>query len=429
MIRLTFYVKGFPPQETGGPAEVACHLVRELVRSDQVDLTLVVQTDSTEEEIHTAAGAGDRLTVIRLPYYPTLREIPALRRVARAFLAADVVHFNEFPFRHMPLLLVAKLRGRPIVLSLHGLISREIGTFLGPSYPVTIPLGGGELRIPPPRVARRALRAAYRWFSDTWTAIVAPSEALKQEATSQEGFDPSRFVVIAHGAPHRSSSAAEAASSGAAPRVLFVGKLEAIKGPDLLFEALDHLRKDGAEIDVSVVGTGSLEPQLRATAERLGPHRIAFHGLRRGDALDPLFASADIVVIPSRQETLSLVALEAMAAGRPILATRVGGIPEIVHEPRNGLLVAPESDAIAEGLRYLIEHPAVRVGMRKANLADAGSRSWTGVAARYLGLYGKLISDATSSGSASRRARTHHRRPRSTIRQTQSAAGEGLRRS
>ena len=400
-IRVVLYVRGFPPRETGGPVEVAAHLSSGLLACDGLHLTLVVQTDSTEPEIRDALGRPHNLDVIRLPYFPTVRELSGLRRAARAFASADVIHFNEFPFRHMPLVVLAKARGVPLVFSMHGLVSREIHDFLGPSYPLILGDGRGSTRVRIPPVARFALLSAYRSLSRMWTAVVVPSEALKRQATSLERLAPSRISVIPHGVEALEGTKPQDARRAGPPRLLFVGKLEAVKGPDLLLEALGCLRATGIQAETSLVGAGSMEATLRDQATRLGLERIAFLGVRRGVELQSLYAACDIVVVPSREESLSLVVLEAMAAGRPILATNVGGIPEIVHEPRNALLVPPDPEALAAGLAQLIGRPGLRASMAEANREDARRRSWPSTVERYLELYSRLLPEARVAAGSS----------------------------
>lgn len=390
-MRLVLYVKGFPPRETGGPVEVAFHVARELLRARNIHVTLVVQTDSTEEEVRGLLGGGDHLEILRLPYYPSARELRAVLPLVRAFASADLIHFNEFPFRHLPLIVLGKARGVPVVFSLHGPLSQEMDAFLGPSYPLTFGEGDRSVRVPMPRIAIRALRAAYQSFSRAWTAVIVPSEALKKTATSVDRVPWDRLSAIPHGVEPPAAQARVATPHSGPPRVLFVGKLEPVKGPDLLLEAVDRLVVAGIPLDVSLVGGGSLEAELRTRATELRSGRVTFLGVRRGRDLDPLYAAADIVVVPSRQESLSMVVLEAMAAGCPILATDVGGIPEIAHEPRNALLVRPDPDALAGGLRRLIEEPSLRASMAEANRLDARQRTWAVVVDRYVSLYRALL--------------------------------------
>lgn len=399
LTRLVLYVRGFPPRETGGPPEVAFHLVRELVRGRGFHLTLVVQTDSTEAEIRDRVGACDGLVVLRLPYYPTPREVLDLRGVLRAFASADIIHFNEFPFRHFPLIVLAKVRGVPVVFSMHGLVSREVRTFLGPEYPVTVQEGNASLRVRLPRGAIRALLSLYRSFARAWSAVIVPSEALLRDATSMEQFPSARISVIPHGVDLPESVSRIPGSHAGPLRILFVGKLEPVKGPDLLLDAVGRLLREGIHVDLSIVGAGSMEGRLRAQTKALGLDRAAFLGPRRGKDLESLYAASDLVVVPSRHETLSLVVLEAMAAGRPILATNVGGIPETARQPRNALLVPPDSEALADSLRRLIQQPALREAMALANLADAGRRSWPNVIDRYVEVYGTLLSPSRAAAT------------------------------
>ncbi len=120
-IRVVLYVKGFPTTETGGPVVVVYNLVKEWLRTGAAEVTLIVQTDSGEEEVREALGQPSGLTVIRLGYSPSAEDVRTLRRVLRAFRNADVVQFNEFPIRLMGYVILAKARGIPAIYSSHGL--------------------------------------------------------------------------------------------------------------------------------------------------------------------------------------------------------------------------------------------------------------------------------------------------------------------
>jgi len=95
--------------------------------------------------------------------------------------------------------------------------------------------------------------------------------------------------------------------------------------------------------------------------------------------------------VPSRYEAFGIVVLEAMAAGRPLVATSVGGIPEIVNAPRNAILVAPEATSIAAGIRRLASDPDLGRRMAVANREDVASFSWSRIAPRYLELFRELL--------------------------------------
>lgn len=142
--------------------------------------------------------------------------------------------------------------------------------------------------------------------------------------------------------------------------VLYAGRLLPAKGPDVLLEALSRLPVNGMPIKVLIAGDGPLEESLRKQVAVSSLERqVAFLGLRKDIAL--LLNLADLVVLPSRWEGLPMILLEAMAARRPIIAAKVGGVPEVVQHGLNGWLVPPEDPiALAKGMDVLIKSPGLR---------------------------------------------------------------------
>lgn len=390
MMRIVLYAKGFPPREYGGPVMAAYHLLRGLLRSEGVHVTLFVQTGCTQDEILSSLGRPSNLDVIRLRYYLSLNDLTIPSLAARPIREADVVHFNSFPFRHLSLLLFAKMRGVPTVFRVGGLLSGEIETVFGPAYPLIVATPKRRLRMRYPRSLARLLFGLYRWTAPRWTGVIMNSHGLKHRASMQENFDPTRIWIIPNGIDARIPPPSLPAPQDRRIRVLFVGKLEKVKGPDLLLSALDALKDGGVEVDLSIAGSGSMEAELRERAGDLKPHRTTFHGFRYGADLMDLYDSADIVVVPSRFESFPFVILEAMVAGRPIIATAVGGVPEVIRVPRNGLLVDPDPEALAQAIRVLANDPELRASMHKANCADVRQYSWESVVGRYLDVYERV---------------------------------------
>jgi glycosyltransferase involved in cell wall biosynthesis len=142
--------------------------------------------------------------------------------------------------------------------------------------------------------------------------------------------------------------------------VLCVAALFERKGIDVLLRALSSLSDEEPVPRVWIVGDGPERPRLERLAARLGvDDRVRFLG-RRDDVAD-LLTACDVYVQPSRHEGLGVAALEAMAAGRPVVASRTGGLAESVVHERTGLLVPAEDPAaLAESLARLLEDPALR---------------------------------------------------------------------
>lgn len=171
------------------------------------------------------------------------------------------------------------------------------------------------------------------------------------------------------------------ARDDARPLALFVGRLTHQKNVDLLLRAVAAL-EPGLRPRVALAGDGPLHDELQSTVRRLQlDDDIRFLG-ERSDARE-LMQAADFVVLPSRDEGLSNVVLEAMAAGRPVMATRVGGNPELVKDGVTGLLFdSGDVDALAQALRRLAADPGLRARMGEAARARIADRYSPAVLAR-----------------------------------------------
>jgi len=153
------------------------------------------------------------------------------------------------------------------------------------------------------------------------------------------------------------------ALAGNASDIVFVGELRALKGVDVLLEAVALLRGRGRALTVSLVGDGPDAGSFRAQVTRLGlDDAVHFHGaLPTRQAL----AQGRLVVVPSRAESLPYVVLEA-AACKPLIATRVGGIPEIFGKLADELVPPDDAAALAQALARYYENPEHAAVMTRA---------------------------------------------------------------
>jgi len=205
-------------------------------------------------------------------------------------------------------------------------------------------------------------RTCFNWAH----AIIAVSNAVKQHLVGQ-GMAADRITVVHNGVDLRAMSRADESAAvkemwhvpPGAPVLITVGRLTPKKGHRDLLAALAKLVGDPrwGDLRLLIVGTGALLSELAREAQRLGlAERVIFAGFQR-DVL-PFLQAADIFVLPSIQEGLSLSALEAMALGKPVVACRVGGTPEVVVDGRTGVLVSPgEPEELASALERLLEDP------------------------------------------------------------------------
>jgi glycosyltransferase involved in cell wall biosynthesis len=167
-----------------------------------------------------------------------------------------------------------------------------------------------------------------------------------------------------------------------------VARLAEVKGQRVLLAALTELDADAVLVGGDLERDGGYEAELRAEAGRRGvSERVVFAGQR--DDVPGLIAGCDVLCLPSSVEGLPLVVLEAMAQSRPVVATAVGGTPELVLDGETGLLVPPgDAGALARALGTVLRDPELA-----RRLGEAGRRrvlasfSLSAMTDRVLGLY------------------------------------------
>jgi len=234
-------------------------------------------------------------------------------------------------------------------------------------------------------------RLLFRWLSPRiWCgarAVVANSQGLRRLALCCAPEQP--IEIIPNGVD------TDAFRPG--PRV--DGPLHAVcaarliprKGIAHLIDAIGML--PAADVRLTLVGEGSQESELRAQVERLGlAGRVRFAGRLPHEQMPVAYAEADVFVLPSLNEGMSNTALEALAAGLPLILTDTGGTEELLHHDRNGVVVPMRSaDAIAEALaRYVADADLVaRHGAASRRIAEG--MSWQIVADAYADMYEKSL--------------------------------------
>jgi len=156
--------------------------------------------------------------------------------------------------------------------------------------------------------------------------------------------------------------------------LLFVGRIEQIKGLDLLLKTLSSF--DTNDIELVIAGEGSDTKRLASLSEEFGISDITyFVGRVPHEQLPVLYSDSDLLVLPSEYESLSFVVREAMACGLPALCSDVGGISTSVSHEENGFLVERTSDSFQKVIKHLIENPE-RLNQLGEN-AETAAREWS----------------------------------------------------
>ena len=180
---------------------------------------------------------------------------------------------------------------------------------------------------------------------------------------------------------------------GRKKRILLVALLSPVKGVPYLLEALARLRQKRDDFILDIVGDGPNRNEYEGQVQKLGLQGIVrFHGLKTKPEVAEFMRRSDFFVLPSIWENLPCVLIEAMASGLPIVATKVGGIPEIINE-KVGVLVAPKDvEALVKSIDYMLDHYRDYSAREIAQYAQARF-SYEAVGRRFNEIYKGLTSD------------------------------------
>ncbi len=212
--------------------------------------------------------------------------------------------------------------------------------------------------------------------------VVACCEVVGKFYQQQVGVAASKVAVIYNAVrfsaqPRPEDRAPARAALGLPDDALVLGTLGRLteqKGQRVLLQAVASLAREHPNVVLFLAGVGPLRERLEAEASRLGlSERVRFLGLRRDR--ETLYAAMDLFVLPSQWEGLSLALVEAMGAGRAVVATNVGGNPEVVEDGVSGLLVpGNDPDALTTALARLASDPSERAALGEAAASQARSR-------------------------------------------------------
>ena len=269
-----------------------------------------------------------------------LAAVRALTSILRDF-RADVVHSHEFTMAIYGAAAAKRANARHVI-TMHG------GLYYATAW-------------------RR--RAALRWAMRRSAALVGVSDATASALQHHLGIERSKLHVVPNGIPLRTGVRARLRSELAlAPGELLivsVGNLYAVKGHAVLIDALATLR-DRAGWRLAIAGRGEEEPRLRAQAATAGiGDRVHLLGFR--DDVADVLAAGDLFTMPSLSEGLPLALVEGMSFGLPVVVTGVGGVPEVVTDGVEGLIVPPsDPGALAAALGELLQNASRRQQMGAA---------------------------------------------------------------
>jgi 2-deoxystreptamine N-acetyl-D-glucosaminyltransferase/2-deoxystreptamine glucosyltransferase len=331
----------------------------------------------------TPLGVAARVHRTGLPL-PRLRQLWALSGLPAVLRAGqrapvDVVHAHQGEdLATLPLArLAARVHRCPLVVTVHCSVGHTLAG-RGARIRVLRALGGW--------IERGTLRRADAVVVLTGRTAAAlrddgvPADRL---STVPSGFDPALFAV----------PAADVLPGVARPRIGYVGRLAPQKRADTLVRAFGRMRERASLV---VVGDGPDRALVeRLAAESPAADRITLAGFVEHARVPAVLASLDVLVLPSAYEEMGSVLTEAMAAGLPVVASDVGGIPEVVRHGVSGLLVPPgDVGALAAALDRVTADDVLRARLAAGARARSAEYGWPALSARVAAVYDRVLGTA-----------------------------------
>lgn len=381
----------YPPVVVGGLGRHVHALATHLVGLGHEVVVLCRQEAGTDALTHpTADTVHEGVRVIRVAEDPTHltfeKDLVAWtlamgHGLIRAGLGLgswrpDVVHAHDWLVTH-PAIALADFLGVPLVATMH---ATEAGRHSGwLSQPMN-----------------QQIHSVEWWLANRADALITCSASMRAEVTHL--FEVTEIAVIHNGispsgwrppaAAVRTTRARHSPSGD--PVVVYFGRLEWEKGVHDLLAALPRVRRAYPGTRLVIAGQGRQAAALVEQSRKLRVRRsVDFVGHLPDRALVALLAAADAVVLPSRYEPFGIVALEAAAAGAPLVASTAGGLAELVVDGVTGLSVTPgDVDGIASAVRAVLADPAAAARRARAAKSRLGTEfDWQGIAAQTAEVY------------------------------------------
>jgi glycosyltransferase involved in cell wall biosynthesis len=327
----------WPISQTGGVNEVVLALAGKLRDYGYYPIIAVATWDGAPAQPAEYRGIEVITVRLREPILPgLLKTVLAdsaafLRLVRERNVAAVNFHFPSLDVWAPAVLKMLGLLKVPLVLSFHG------------------------ADVPPLQSSTGMNKRLWRFVLKRATAVTACSHALSRELLA---FSPRLGVtVVQNGVDADLFRTRSRLPHTGPPSILHIGKFEHKKAQDVLLKAFRQLCELG--IDAKLVLVGAAGPQLNGTRELIAAlnleSKVEVHVNVPHERIPSLMQGADLFVLPSRVEPFGIVLLEAGAAGLPVIASRVGGVPELLEDGRTGLLIAPDDeDALFAALHKLL---------------------------------------------------------------------------
>jgi glycogen(starch) synthase len=381
----------YPPRTIGGLARHVAGLSQALAKN-KVDVNVVTVAENKHENAYQEKG----VSVYTVPSYslPFLNFITDIQHLNFSLLEKsiklindwgkiDIIHAHDWLVAYAARALKHIYR-LPLITTIH---ATEFGR------------NGGLYN-----ELQRYISSVEWWLTyESWKVIVC-SMAMKQEVQYIFQTPGDKIEIINNGIeladfnlPAKNIYERNRYALPNEKIVFFIGRLVPEKGVQVLIEAIPKILQFEPKVKFIIAGKGPYENYLKHMVNTMGlENKVSFLGFIEDIERNALYTYADCVVFPSIYEPFGIVALEGMAAGKPVVTSDTGGLGEIVEHGINGLKCIPSNaDSLAQQIIRVFSDPALVLKMVKKARVDVKEKySWDGIARQTLSLYQQVINES-----------------------------------
>ncbi len=355
------------PYVKGGAQIHAFYLIRELLKKG-LHVTLLTGNPKKANSIRFASIQA-KIRFLKIVGLPALGSFSCVTS-SLPFLGkngekTDVVHAHTASTSMITGFFLSRLLRLPLVVTCHGL----------------------EIKSRAPTLAK----AVHTFILKRAFHVTCVSADLANSLMNNWGVAHDKISVIPNG--YDAELVQRLRSRKVDPRsktLIFVGSLRPVKDPLTLLRAIKIVMNERAEVHLYVVGDGILKPQLERFCFQNNLHNVFFLGELPHEKALELMSHSDILLLTSTDEGLPTVIVEAMALGKCVIATCVGGVPEVIRDGKNGILVPPSApNEMARAIIELLDKPEIRKEISETAVKDIEGFSWDRITSEYMKIYEK----------------------------------------
>lgn len=355
------------PYVKGGAETHVFYLARELVKKG-LHVTVFTGNPKKEKNIRFAS-MGAKIQFLKVVRFPVLGSlfymISSLTFLGQNGKKIDIIHAHTAASSMIAGFFLSQLLDVPLVVTCHGLETKFWRS--------------------------RIVKSVHAYILKKAFHITCVSAELANILMNKYGVTQNKISVIPNGYDDELIQRLRQKKVDTGSKALvFVGSLRPVKDPFTLLRGMRIVMDQRDDVHLYVVGDGILRPQLERFCIQNNLSNISFFGELPQEKTLELVSSSEIFLSTSKDEGLPTAVVEAMALGKCIIATAVGGVPEIIKDGKNGVLVPPSApNKLAQAIIELLSNSEMRGELSKAAVKDIEGFSWDKITAEYFKIYEK----------------------------------------